>query len=407
MKTVDLIEQRGAIVARMNAAHAADDNAAFNAAEAELQAVDAKITRAKKIDAFERAEPGTPINGDGKLDHEIRSKFSVARLVASTFDPNVDAGFELEIQGELAKRAGRAAKGLYIPGEVFEQRVLTTTAGAELVSTDHRPDQYISALTAASVVRGLGATVLNGLAGSLSIPRETGSPTAAWVAENGAISSSDPDFDAVTLAPKHVGALSEWSRNMVLQASPDIEALLRQMLARNLATAIDIAAIKGGGTSEPTGVLATSGIATQAYATSLFATCAEMVAKADIANVGTARRSFLTTHTVGKIARKALTTDKLPVGIANIFQQEPVAFSNNVPETLGAGTEHGLIYADWSQLLMGIWSEIDILVNPYAATPYSKGNVQIRAMATMDLAVRHPLAFVSGTGVTSAAAGIA
>ncbi len=408
MKTSDLTEQRVAIVARMNTAHEADDNTAFQSAETELRSVDAKLDRARKIDAIERAEPGRPINGDAKLDAEIRSKFSVARLIASTFDTGVDAGFEREMQGELAKRAGRPAKGLYIPGEVFEQRVLTTTAGAELVSTDHRPDQYISALTASSVVRGLGATVLSGLTGNLSIPRETDSPAAAWIAENGAITTDDPDFDSVTLAPKHVGALSEWSRNMVLQSSPDIEALLRQMLARNLATAIDIAAINGGGTNEPIGVLATSGIATQAYATSLFATCAEMVAKADIANVGTSRRSFLTSNTIGKVARKALTTDKLPVGVPNIFQQEPVTFSNNVPTALGAGTdEHGFIYGDWSELLMGIWSEIDILVNPYSATPYSKGNVQIRAMATMDLAVRHPLAFVSGTGVKATAAGIA
>lgn len=407
MKTSDLIEQRGAIVARMNAAHAADDNGAFTAAETELQAIDAKLTRAKKIDALERSEPGTPINGDGKLDHEIRTRFSLARLVASTFDPGVDAGFEREIQGELAKRAGRPAEGLYVPTEIFETRVLTTTAGAELVETDQRADLFINALAAATVVRGLGATVLSGLTGNVSIPRETASPTAAWVAENAAITSTDPDFDQVTLSPKHVGALSEWSRNMVLQSSPAIEGLLRQMLARNLAIAIDTAAIKGGGSNEPTGVLTTSGIATQAYATSLFATAAEMVAKADIANVGTSRRSFLTTNTVGKIARKALTTDKLPVGIDNIFQKQPVTFSNLVPETLGAGSEHGFIYGDWSELLMGIWSEIDILTNPYSATPYSKGNVQIRAMATMDLAVRHPLSFVSGTGVTTSAVGIA
>lgn len=407
MKTSDLIEQRGAIVARMNAAHAADDNGAFTAAETELQAVDAKLTRAKKIDALERSEPGTPINGDGKLDHEIRSRFSLARLVASTFDPGVDAGFEREIQGELAKRAGRPAEGLYVPTEIFETRVLTTTAGAELVETDQRADLFINALAAATAVRGLGATVLSGLTGNVSIPRETASPTAAWVAENAAITSTDPDFDQVTLSPKHVGALSEWSRNMVLQSSPAIEGLLRQMLARNLAIAIDTAAIKGGGSNEPTGVLATSGIATQAYATSLFATAAEMVAKADIANVGTSRRSFLTTNTVGKIARKALTTDKLPVGIDSIFQKQPVTFSNLVPETLGAGSEHGFIYGDWSELLIGLWSELDLLVNPYSATPYSKGNVQIRAMATMDLAVRHPLSFVSGTGVTTSAVGIA
>lgn len=406
-KTNDLIEQRAAIVARMNEAHEKDDDSAFTAAETELRTLDAKLDRARKIDAADRAEAGRPINGDAELDTEIRSKFSVSRAIAAAAGLTVDAGFEREVQAELAKRAGRPAQGIFIPTEVFETRVLTTSTGSELVPTDHRPDQYISALTAASVVRGLGARVLSGLTGNLSIPRETDSPAIGWVAENVALSADDANFDAVTLSPKHAGALSEFSRNMLLQASPDVEGLLRQMLARNIALAIDKAAIQGGGANEPDGVLATAGIATQAYATDLFTTTAEMIAKADIANVATARRSFLTTNLIKKICNLELDANKLPVPVSAIFHDEPATFSNQVPTTLGSGDEHGLIYADWSELLIGIWSEIDILVNPFESTAYSKGNVSIRAMATVDCAVRHPLAFVSATGVETTSVAIA
>lgn len=407
MKLSDLIEQRAAIVARMNEAHGKDDNDAFTAAETELRTIDSKIERARKIDAADRAEVGTPINGDAKLDTEIRSKFKVTRAIAAAAGLSVDAGFEREMQTELAKRAGRPAQGIFIPAEVFETRVLTTSTGAELVPTEHRPDQYISALTAASVVRSLGARVLSGLVGNLSIPRETDSPAIGWVAENVALANDDANFDAVTLAPKHAGALSEFSRNMLLQASPDVEGLLRQMLARNIALAIDKAAIQGGGANEPDGVLATAGIATQAYATDLFTTTAEMIAKADIANVATARRSFLTTNLIKKICSLELDANKLPVPVSATFHDEPVTFSNQVPTTLGSGDEHGLIYADWSELLIGIWSEIDILVNPFESTAYAKGNVSIRAMATVDCAVRHPLAFVSATGVETTSVAIA
>ncbi|RVE92448.1 phage major capsid protein [Sinorhizobium meliloti] len=408
LKIHELIEQRSAIVAKMNEAHAADNNDAFSAAETELRAVDSKLERARKIDAADRSEPGKPINGDAKLDTEIRSKFRVTRAIAAAAGLTVDAGFEREVQAELSKRAGRPAEGIFIPTEVFETRVLTTATGGELVPTDHRPDQYISALVASSVVRGLGARVLSGLTGNLSIPRETDSPAVGWVAENAALSSDDANFDAVTLSPKHAGALSEFSRNMLLQASPDVEMLLRQMLARNLALAIDKAAILGGGANEPDGVLATAGIATQAYTNDLFTTTAEMIAKADIANVATARRSFLTSNTIKKICSLELDVNKLPVGIAPIFHNEPTTFSNQVPTNLGAGTnEHALIYADWSELLIGIWSEIDILVNPFESTAYSKGNVSIRAMATVDCALRHPLAFVSATGVGTTSVGIA
>lgn len=403
MKTSDLIEQRAAIVARMEAAHAADNDGEFTAAETELRAIDAKLERAKKIEAIERSEPGRPINGDAKLDVELRSKFSLARMVASTFDSAVDAGFEREVQPELARRAGKPAEGLYVPTEIFERRALTSTGGAELIATEQRPELYISALTAASVLRSLGATVLTGLVGNITIPRETGAPVIGWVAENSALNASDADFDQVTMTPKHAGALSEWSRNMVLQSSPQVEQLLRNMLARDLALAIDRAGILGGGTNQPTGILAASGVQSQAYATSIYNTTADMIDKADTANV-MARRSFLAATPIRKIGHKALDGQGLPMKLADMFHGEPVNFSNQVPVNLGATTdEFGLIYGDFTELLMGIWSEIDILVNPYESTAYAKGNVSIRAMATVDIALRHPASFVKATGVKAAA----
>ena len=406
-KLNELLERRAAALDTMKK-NEDQGGEAFDTAKSEFDTLTIQIERAKVVENAERQERGRPINGDSKLDHEIRSKYSLSRAIAGVAGLSADWGFEREVQVELAKRAGRSAQGFFIPAEIFETRVLTTTAGAELVPTDHRPDQYISALVASSVVRGLGATVLSGLTGNLSIPRETDSPAIGWVAENAALSSDDANFDNVTMSPKHAGALSEYSRNMLLQASPDVETLLRQMLARNLALAIDLAAIKGGGANEPDGVLETAGIQTQAYATSLFNTTAEMIAKANIANVGTARRGFLTSNTIHKIAMKSLDAMSNPFGVDTIFHKESATFSNQVPENLGVGTDEiGLIYGDWSELLLGIWSEIDLLVNPYEATAYTKGNISIRAMATVDCAVRHPAAFVSATGVKSTAAGVA
>ncbi|MBO9579869.1 MAG: phage major capsid protein [Sphingobium sp.] len=402
MKTSELIEQRAAIVARMNSAHGADDNDAFNTAEAELRALDGKLDRQRKIDAAERVEQGRPINGDVQLDGEIRSRFNLGRAIAGAAGiQGVDWGFEREVQPELIKRAALAPKGILIPTEIFETRVTTTSGASAIVATDHRPEQYISALVASSVVRSMGATVLSGLTGNVDIPRETGSPAIGWVAENSALSSGDATFDSVTLSPKHAGALSEWSRNMVMQSSPDVEALLRTMLARNLALAIDKAAILGGGSNEPTGILATSGIQTAAFtAPNLADLAADMIGKADIANVA-ARRGFLGTPGVKASVLKIKDTTGRAIPLSELFHGEPATFSNQVPTTLNpSGNKHGLIYADWTELLLGLWSEIDILVNPYESTAYSKGNISIRAMATVDCALRHKASFVSATGLT-------
>lgn len=413
MSLKDLLEKRARTIAAMREITSApagqggdlteEQAHKFDELRGDLTATEKAIERAQSLDEAERRMQGQPLAGDARLDREIRSRFRLTRALAGAAGLGVDWGFEREVQTELAKRAGRTAEGIFIPTEVFETRVLTTSTGAELVPTEHRPDQYINALTAASVVRGLGARVLAGLTGNLSIPRETDSPAAGWVAENAALSADDADFDAVTLAPKHAGAISEYSRNMLLQASPDVEGLLRQMLARNIALSIDRAAIKGGGTNEPKGVLATTGIQTVTAPASIFEAVADAAALADAENVG-ASRAILTTPEVRKIAATALDLQGRPLGVASVFNNIPATFSNQVPKTLGGGTEHGLIYGDWSELLIGIWSEIDILVNPFESTAYAKGNVSVRAMATVDFAVRHPKAFVSVEDVTTATA---
>jgi hypothetical protein len=70
--------------------------------------------------------------------------------------------------------------------------------------------------------------------------------------------------------------------------------------------------------------------------------------------------------------------------------------------TKGTGTNlSSVIDGNWSELFMGIWSEIDLLTNPFESVAYSKGNVQIRAMMTVDIAVRHAASFAPITSLVA------
>jgi len=402
-KLSDLIEQRTAAFDRMKAAQGGDADT-FTAAESETRDLNERIRRAKAIDAEDRADLGTPITGHGDehLSRELRN-FSLTRMIAHKAGMSVDAGREIEMQSELAKRAGGPAKGFYVPTEIFERRVLTTGNAGAIAPDSFRPDLFTNALTATAVITRLGATTLSGLTGDVVIPRETGSPAVGWVAENAALSSADATFDSLTLTPHSVGALSEMSRQMIQQASPDVEQLLRSMLARNIALEIDRAAVNGSGVGAvPLGILNDPAVPTEAFATNLFTTTANMIAKADLANVG-ATRGFLSTNGVKGTAAKTLDGQGRPLGLDAIFHGERVEFSNQVPNNLNpSSNKHALVYGDWSDLLIGVWSQLDLLVNPFAETAYSKGNVLIRAMATVDFGVRRPASFVAATGVVAA-----
>ena len=375
-----------------------------------------KIERLQTVDDAERRMQGQPIHGDAHLDAEVRN-YSLTRAIAGAAGLAVDDGRERELSAELAKRSGRSFEGICVPLSLFthaprpvEQRVFSTTnpgggPGSNLIATDYRGENFIDILRPNSVVYRAGATMLTGLVGNVAILRLQVSTTSAWVGESSAISAGDPQAEQVTLSPKHGGLITEYSRNMLLQSSPDVEQLLRLDFAANIASGIDKAAIKGGGTNEPVGILATSGIGdVPGGANGLAPTWANVLTLiSTVQNANGRALGFLTTFNAIKKMRSTVrqaSTDSLMIMEGkDTLADYPLGASNNVPNTLTKGSSgavcSALIFGDFSEVLIGVWSEVDVLVNAFESTAFSKGNVQIRAMCSLDVKLRHPASFAA------------
>src|SRR3546814_3350175 len=140
------------------------------------------------------------------------------------------------------------------------------------------------------LARRLGWRLLSGLHGNGSIHKHGTGVSTGWVAENSAVPDSTVAPVNLTLTPKHAGGVTEMSRQLIMQSSPDVEQLIRDDFAAVLAQAIDSALIKGGGTNEPTGVLSTVGIQTANLATLDWANVLAMKAKAELANADASDR---------------------------------------------------------------------------------------------------------------------
>ena len=68
--------------------------------------------------------------------------------------------------------------------------------------------------------------------------------------------------------------------------------------------------------------------------------------------------------------------------------------SNNVPSNLTKGTGSNLsavIHGNFADLLIGLYGTLEILVDPY--TDFAKGMKGIRALQSIDIAVRHAESF--------------
>lgn len=407
MNLTELRETRATKVSEMRTLADASDMTAeqetrFDTLKGEVASLDTKIERAQHMAELERSAPAT-VNagnlGDGAYEDRAR-EFSITTAIRAAMGERVDNGRERELSAELAHRTGRSFQGIAVPDEVFEKRTLTTgDAAGSLYPQQHRGDLFIDMRRSAMVTGSLGATVLDGLVGDVDIPKQTASSSAQWVGEDGEITESDADFEDVNLSPNTVGAITSYSRRTLINAVPSVEQIVRNDLASVVARAVDFQAMTGDGSGNtPVGVINATGAHNLTLAGPSWAEVLDFIASiqsedADIGTLGWAMHPQAV-----KVFRSTLRESG--DAASGYLMEQPgamagyaAATSTAVPVASGTPDTSTVIFGAWSQLLVGRWSGIDLLVNPYESAAYSRGRVLVRAMQDVDVAVRHGEAF--------------
>ena len=363
--------------------------------------------------------------GSDYLDMGNEAKdFSITRAINAVINNDWrGAGLERAASESIAKRLGRqSAGGFYVPRDALQYRTPYAAGalgtGGAIVATQLLEGSFIEVLRNKSKVIELGATMLTGLVGNVDIPRRTVTTPGYWVAEAGTITEGEGTFDKLSLTPKTIGALSQYSRNMLMQSTPAIEMLVRSDLAAVLSLGIDLAAINGlGSANQPLGIMGTAGIGSVAGgANGAQVTIDNLIDLATAvanANADSDSLAYLTNAKVlGFLSKIKATTGQYlwqrsedgpnyaPVGGSGnnlSVLGSRLAITNQVPSNLTKGTSAGVcsavIFGNWSDLIIGEWGILEILPNPYDSASYAKGSVLIRAMQTIDIGVRHAGSF--------------
>lgn len=308
------------------------------------------------------------------------------------------AAFERECSEAAAKTYDRPAKGFMVPNEVLRRDLVvgTSTAGGNLVATELLSNSFIEMFRNRLALARVNATVLSGLQGNISMPRMTASSTAYWVGEGQAPTESQQAFDMVSMTPKTLGAFVDYSRKLLLQSSLDVETMIRDDLSKVLALELDRAAFYGtGSTNQPLGLSLTSGVNSQTITT--FGTYAEyigMETKVATANADVQSMYYI----LNASARGALKSTEKATGTAQFVYERmngtdeingyPAVISNQL-------TTNDCFFGDWSQAVIGLWSGIDLTVDPFAGA--TSGNVRVIALQDCDFAIKQPAAFTFGT----------
>lgn len=423
MKLADLQHERNRVAVSMRKLNedagpdgnlTGEQKAKWESYKVELRNLDEKIERQQTIDEFDRRANGTPIHqaGNAEFDREKRN-FSLCKLIASTFDNNVDAAREKEISNEQRRLTGKKGEGFLVPFECLapkglEQRVLTAAGdGSNLIGTQILG--FIDVLRPNSVSMKLGATMITGLVGDAAFPRrDSRAPTAAWYTSNNSITSGDQSFDLATATARHLGVITEFDRKTQVQSSPSVEQETRNHLAAELAVALDLGIMKGAGAPAPVGITNTSNIHTKTsssgdptWADVLGVVAAVKHSNVPMTSLGWALNAYAEAKfkSITKVASDAgagfLMSDDGRLGGAVSAVTSQLAGD---PATSPA-TDGECVFGDWSQVLVALWSGVELLVNPYESTAYAKGNVSVRGLMDADVLVKHPAAFLHWTAI--------
>lgn len=340
--------------------------------------------------------------GMGKNEVKRYSLLRAIHALANPTDVRAQkaAAFEFECSRAAAEQYGTTAQGLMIPVDVLRnwdmaKRTLNSSDEAALFTDDFRGGDFIDILRNASSVMRAGARMLTGLSGDVKIPKKLTAAAASWIStEGGNASESEMTVGSVSMVPKTLGAYTDVTRQLLIQSSLDVEALMRDDLVQALALAIDKAALEGNGQSgSPTGILNTSGVNLVAAFAAAIPTFAEVVSLetalgADNALMGNLAYILPASMWGGlKTKEKATNTAQFVVEPGGTINGYRTFISNQA-------TAGNLYFGNFSDLLVGFFGGLDITVDPY--TNSKSGTVRIVALQSCDVAVRHAVSFAYG-----------
>ena len=308
-----------------------------------------------------------------------------------------DAGLELEVSDHIqaTRMGGKPPEGIYVDQTQLVSRAThsesfrapydtqTPAAAGNLIETDLLSDRFIDQLYNESAFLSMGVTYLRDLQGNVEIPRESTFTNGYWIGEGQTITEDEGTFDKINLSPKKLACLTKMTYEMVNQSSIDIERYARNRLIRGLALELDRTIGFGSGVGEePLGIISHPEVLSVVLGANggelSWSAIVDMIAEVDEANAlnGGNFGWVLNARTKAKLMK---TLDDPTTGTGSwIYQSSnPVEgaiagyrarCSNQIPNNLTKGTGTNLsavFFGDFSNVLMGIWSGLDVMVDPY------------------------------------------
>jgi HK97 family phage major capsid protein len=366
--------------------------------------------------------------GEAREQDKLSKRFSMIKTMTELSSRSAVSGLEKELADEAREqnmRAGLTASttGVTLPAWLInrraaksEKRDITATGGSSITegggNVATNVGGILNALESYMILSQLGVQMFDGLVGNLRFPANTTAPVATWEGEVDAAAESTQTWANRTLSAKRLGAYIDVSDQILLQSSNPLEAWVMDYLLRAGATSLERAAINGGGSNEPTGIIANSDVTVTfagnaaavgtnaAGANQVYADWVNLYKAAMVNNATMQNLAYITSP---QVHADAMIRPKQSSGVEGNFIVTqagvsplgfPVLASTNVPSTLtkgGSSDLSALIFGDFSQLALGSWGNPILEMDPY--TQKVNGLNRFHFINFVDALVLQPKAF--------------
>lgn len=380
MTVLELKEKRMAAEKRMEAILTKAQNEKRSLAEEEEREFQEKKAEARsltdKIDALTQWLASQKVPETRKQGR----KFSFVKAIKALSEKRSLEDPEAAVN-EVAERnafqpATRSANSILIPMEKRASLQATlANVGKEDVATDLL--DLVTPLENNLIATQAGCTFLTGLTGNIEIPFYTGTTT-AWAGEVSEAADGSGKFKKKSLAPLRISGYVDISKQLLIQANDSVDAYIQSSLVSSIQQTLESTMFGSAAASDnvPAGLL--NGV-TPETADLTYGSIVDMETSLQVNNF--TNFTFVGAYdALGKLKQ----TEKVsgyPVYLYENGQIDgrSVYGSNNVASM-------GLILGDFSELTIGQWGGIELLLDPY--TQATKATVRLVVNAYFNYFVR-------------------
>lgn len=347
-----------------------------------------EVKEDEKEEEKEEKSLDTETNKNKETHNIMEKQFSLLRSIRAIVNnqklDDIDAAVVNAGAQEFRKAGVEFGGQIQLPNMLETRSTITVAAeGEDVVATDIY--DILTPLRANNVLVQAGAKFMTGLVGNVQVPIMSAS-NVTWEGETAPAKDGAGAFTNVQMSPKRLTAYIDISKQFLVQDGIGAEAVIREDLIKAINAKLEstILGAAAGSNTQPAGIF--NGQTVDSVAD--FGDLCDVESEIEEANILGAIKYIVSPKAKAKLRGMIKGTN----GTGMVWENNAIDGTSALVTTNVAQNKY--VVGDFSNLAIGQWGAIDLVVDPY--TKAADGQIRLVINAFFDAKVLRPEAFAYG-----------